>query len=159
MKRVKGKTKCARDGCGHVFKEHDLKENEIEQSCLHTDGEVVCRCEGFVVPEGMYIEGEPPANDAFVGISETRLEIFKQIAVERTRQDEFWGGADHDSQNSEMDWVAIICVHVGRSIKRGRGEDGWRFRPTLFHAAMVKVAALAIAAMEWNNAREAERGD
>jgi hypothetical protein len=69
--------------------------------------------------------------------------IFQAIATEREYQDERWGGPQHDDTHSAHDWVAYIVKYLGN----------WQAWPTFsvydFRRSMVKVAALAVAAIEW----------
>jgi hypothetical protein len=74
-----------------------------------------------------------------------RREIFEEIYDERERQIEKWGN-DFDDQNTINDWVAYITSYA----TRGATAGGW-FHPEAsdrFCQGMVKVAALAIAAIE-----------
>jgi hypothetical protein len=75
-------------------------------------------------------------------MSTTREAIFRQIAIEREKQDRLWGGADHDRVHKSHDWVAYITKHVGRAVF-------WPWTPEKFRQQMVIVAALAVAAVEW----------
>lgn len=68
--------------------------------------------------------------------------IFRHIAKERDRQDAKWGGPQHDAGHSNLDWVAYIAKHLGRAVQ-------WPFNATLFRMQMVRVAALAVAAIAW----------
>lgn len=77
------------------------------------------------------------SNDPFI----TR-DVLEDVAKERTRQDEKWGGADHDDTHSNHDWVAYIVRHTGRAVM-------WPFDRAAFRKQMVRVAALAVAAVEW----------
>ena len=70
--------------------------------------------------------------------------LFSEINVERQMQDALWGGPQNDDQHSARDWVAILCRHVGLSMDDGQiPVDSVRFR-----RQMVRVAALAVAAIE-----------
>jgi hypothetical protein len=86
-----------------------------------------------------------------------RAGLVHEIFSERNLQDATWGGQEHDENNSRFDWVAIICTHVTRAVKKGKGMEGWRWNPELFRKQMIKVAALAIAAIEWVDAGYAGR--
>lgn len=70
-------------------------------------------------------------------------DIFKEISAERKYQDKKWGGPEHDDLNTCNNWVAYITKY----------STGWAWKispPTLveFRRSMVKVAALAVAAIE-----------
>ena len=64
-----------------------------------------------------------------------------EIEAERTRQDAKWGGADHDDEHDVADWVYVILGHVSKS--RPTPESG-----PVFRRQMIRVAALAVAAIE-----------
>ena len=66
--------------------------------------------------------------------------VFEEIKAERAAQDEKWGGARHDQDHRPEDWIVFIVKHLDRA--------DWRERAP-FRAAMVKVAALAVAAIEY----------
>jgi hypothetical protein len=76
-----------------------------------------------------------------------RNEIFTEISVERERQRSLkWGGNTDkfDAENSMNDWVAYITTYAGRATNAMRNlKDSCEFRPN-----MIKVAALAVAAIE-----------
>lgn len=71
-----------------------------------------------------------------------RAIIWDEIQLERTRQDVKWGGADHDDQHNWHDWVAYLVRHTGKAVV-------WPFDLGTFRRQMVRVAALAVAAIEW----------
>ncbi len=68
--------------------------------------------------------------------------IVLEILSERYRQDEKWGGPGHDDQHGPHNWIAYIVRHAGRAVM-------WPWDRSLFRKQMVKVGALAIAAIEW----------
>lgn len=77
----------------------------------------------------------------------TRREIFADIKAERSRQDEKWGGREHDRQHWPGDWCAFIFEHTAKAFAaahRGPG-DGDR---SDYKARLIEVAALAVAAIE-----------
>jgi hypothetical protein len=63
--------------------------------------------------------------------------IWEEIQLERQRQAEKWGGAQHDDHHTANDWIAFIAFHAGRASYKAD-----------FRAQMIKVAALAVAAIE-----------
>ena len=69
-----------------------------------------------------------------------RNEIFTAISAERNYQDSLWG-TTFDDQNSPNDWASYILRYTSR---------GCDFNLTSqdFKSAMIKVAALAVAAIE-----------
>lgn len=72
------------------------------------------------------------------GVNMERDKILLMIAAERQYQDKKYGGIEHDRTHSANDWIAYISLHAGKGVDGG--ED--------FKEAMVRVAALAIAALE-----------
>ncbi|HUU93215.1 MAG TPA: hypothetical protein VM238_18630 [Phycisphaerae bacterium] len=74
--------------------------------------------------------------------------ILEEVVAERNRQRELKHGGDTDAfdrGNSRNDWLAYIMAYAGRAAaKVFRNErEGCQFREN-----MIKVAALAIAAIE-----------
>lgn len=67
-------------------------------------------------------------------------DILQQIEAERTYQDGRWGTA-FDDANTLNDWSAYIGVYLGRAVDMGSD-------PAKQRANMLKVAALAVAAVE-----------
>lgn len=72
--------------------------------------------------------------------------LFGEISRERDRQDRIWGGVEHDDSHSRQDWLSFIH-------KQGRlAEQAWSpsavAEKEFFESRMVKIAALAIAAIE-----------
>ena len=72
----------------------------------------------------------------------SRDSIYRQITLERDRQDRQWGGPDHDDHHTPNDWVAYITKHLGKAVH-------WPWTPVTFRHQMVVVAAIAVAAIEW----------
>ena len=74
--------------------------------------------------------------------------IFEEIKRERRRQDRQWGGPEHDDDHTSLDWVRFIAKQLNKI-------DDWSYvgdRSSyygLFRSIMVRVAALAVAAIEW----------
>jgi hypothetical protein len=67
-------------------------------------------------------------------------EIFTAITAERNYQDQMWG-TEFDDKNTPNDWASYILRYTAR------GCD-FNLTPEKFKSAMVKVAALAVAAVE-----------
>lgn len=72
----------------------------------------------------------------------TREGIYREITLEREKQDRVWGGPNHDRVHTSHDWVAYIVKHVGRAVF-------WPWTPEKYRQQMIIVAALAVAAIEW----------
>ena len=64
---------------------------------------------------------------------------------ERERQDEKWGGPAHDDTHSIREWVSYIVAYLGKAVNR---ESGWGADSVLARKILIKVAALAVAAVE-----------
>jgi len=74
--------------------------------------------------------------------TDTRLKIFNEIEAERAYQDAKWGNT-FDDKNTVNDWNQYIAGYGYRAASMenvGKPEEQ--------RAAMVKVAALAVAALE-----------
>jgi len=69
-------------------------------------------------------------------------EIVKDIKTERVRQDSKWGGATHDDAHNSHDWITFITKQLGKGVIHP-------FDAPTYRRQMVKVAALAVAAIEW----------
>jgi len=63
--------------------------------------------------------------------------ILTEVAEERDRQDEKWGGPEHDDLHSVRDWIGYIRDHNKQALDVGE-----------FRQQMIRVAALAVAAVE-----------
>jgi hypothetical protein len=69
-----------------------------------------------------------------------RDEIFTAIAAERNYQDSVWG-TDFDDKNTPNDWVSYFPKYIARACTvEVTTQD--------FRSAMIKTAALAVAALE-----------
>jgi hypothetical protein len=68
--------------------------------------------------------------------------IYEQIANERIEQDKKWGGSSHDDCHQNWEWIAYITKHAGKAVM-------WPWNGPTFRCQMVRVAALAVAAIEW----------
>lgn len=74
-------------------------------------------------------------------------DVVGEILDERATQDRKWGGPTHDDEHSARDWVFFVARHVHRAL------DGDDFDRRHWRKQMVRVAALAIAAIEWADRR------
>lgn len=68
--------------------------------------------------------------------------VFDEIVRERMTQDKKWGGPDHDIEHSEWDWRHFIRTHTERALDLN------------FRTQMIRVAALAIAAVQSHDLKE-----
>jgi len=69
-----------------------------------------------------------------------RSEIIRDIFAERNRQNEIWGGAEHDNKHGLSDWIRFIGHQVNHMAGLKPSDDP--------RERLVRVAALAVAAME-----------
>ena len=67
--------------------------------------------------------------------------LIDEIMAERERQDEKWGGPDHDDNHKRDDWFEFMISHIDKATKySGAGY--------IVREELVKISALAIAAIE-----------
>ena len=96
---------------------------------------------------------DPPIQDALID----------EIFAERLVQISLWGD-DHDDRHSHNDWVAILTRHIGMAAGDGSPQGVCRtdgrpvagHDPERFRRQMVRVAAIALAALEAEH-RKAEK--
>lgn len=84
-----------------------------------------------------------PLCKAMVVCGPPNIPILTEIVEERTRQDEKYGGPEHDDAHHPCDWVFFIDrfrANAQRSADLGQ-MDAYR-------KSLVRVAALAVAALE-----------
>lgn len=74
------------------------------------------------------------------------MSIYDEIINERAAQDKKWGGPDHDKFHSSHDWISFIVKHLGAAVM-------YPWSALTFRKQMVRVAALAVAAIEWCDRR------
>lgn len=82
-------------------------------------------------------------------MSKNRQFIYAEIEQERVAQDREWGGAEHDDTHDRVDWGSFIGRHLGRALDAP-------IEAATFRRQMVRVAALATAAIEWFDRRSQE---
>jgi hypothetical protein len=86
-----------------------------------------------------------------------RQGIYSEIEAERDRQQRRWGDAADDTKNTPNDWAAFIGHHATRWFGGGFAPyDAATVRA--FRAQMIKVATLAVAAVESLDRQARERG-
>lgn len=78
----------------------------------------------------------------------SRQILYAELETERCCQDFKHGGPGNDDRLSEADWIAIACRQLGLAAN-DRAEDS----PERFRRQMVRLAALAVAAVEANDRR------
>lgn len=74
------------------------------------------------------------------------MSIWNEIQEERAYQKKRWGGDAHDDQHTTWDWIVFITQYVGRAVDPG---DVDHFDIQTYRTYMIKIAALAVAAIEW----------
>lgn len=73
-------------------------------------------------------------------LKEDKFEVYDEIRLERMRQDEKWGGPDHDDEHLVHNWSYSINQHANAAYFAPSSEESRR--------ELVQVAALAVAAIE-----------
>lgn len=68
------------------------------------------------------------------------VEVLTEVANERDRQDEKWGGPGHDDTHDSDDWVHFIELRCVRALQAKTGVS--------YRVRMVQIAALAVAAIQ-----------
>lgn len=77
-------------------------------------------------------------------------DIVNAVLLERTRQDKQWGGANHDDEHGMHDWANFVHKQA-RGVKQ---LDAFSIaNAERFEEHMVKIAALAFAAIKSNRRR------
>ncbi len=80
--------------------------------------------------------------------------IFGEILTERSHQDKIWGGLEYDDNHSELEWNELITDYNGRGAVAMENEpvdeQGTTLgpEPSRWRKQMIRVAALALAAVE-----------
>lgn len=69
--------------------------------------------------------------------------IHAEVDRERTRQDEKWGGPEHDRSHGPFDWVVFLSKYLGNFARGAINHDR-----AMMRQALVQVAALCFAALE-----------
>ena len=72
--------------------------------------------------------------------------VYEEIAAERAAQDAKWGGPAHDDTHFASDWIGYIIDHARRAFAVGG-----------FRRQMIRVAALAVAAVESHDRKWPQR--
>lgn len=80
----------------------------------------------------------------------SRIEIFREIGLERCKQDEKWGEQNHNPYK----WIAILIEEVGEA-----GQAVLQEKPDSYRKELVQVAAVTIAMIECFDRQEELNGD
>lgn len=101
--------------------------------------------------QGERIGPTPPAAPC----PEGRAAIMAEICAERARQDELFGGPAHDDRHSLEQWIVNLACHLGMASWDGTPEDVCfmtqatrKYDPVRYRRELVRVAAVAVAALE-----------
>ena len=109
----------------------------------------------------------------FLNSLNTSERVFGDILLERVKQDEQWGGAEHDDRHFPAEWEHYVMKQVALAGDARRiGVDHRMSAPPHFgdddeHAEererewrerMIKVAALAVAAVQSLDRKEKDHG-
>lgn len=70
----------------------------------------------------------------------------REIQAERDRQDAQWGGPEHDAYHDQQDWLAYIQKQWGRALDASVYSSVDALVD--YRARLVKIAALAVAALQ-----------
>lgn len=80
---------------------------------------------------------------------ESLEKILEEIREERKHQDKKWGGPNYDDQHDPYAWAAFVTNYLGQALSDFVNESGqYEARYRKWRYNMVKVAALAVAAIE-----------
>lgn len=96
------------------------------------------------------------------------MSVYDEIRVEREAQDAKWGGATHDDRHVPTDWLRFIAEHLAKAlgckaeildevhwftVRISGSVDGM----PAYRRQLIRVAALAVAAIESHDRRAAQR--
>jgi len=79
-----------------------------------------------------------------------RADVIAQIEAELVSAAEKWGGPSSDDRLDRLTWLRLLDEHRIRATRHGAGDDEYRHE-------LVVIAALAIAALEAHDRRQAQR--
>lgn len=85
--------------------------------------------------------------------TDTLSAIFLEIIQERIRQDAKWGGPEHDDEHNAYDWREFITERVRKAKSYDESPEGIAD----FRRRLVETAALAVAAIQSLDRKEARR--
>lgn len=84
-------------------------------------------------------------------VTEKTREVLQEVLDERERQGAKGASIDFDDKNTEQDWIAFLLYYISL----GATKRLWKDPGRPFRQAMIIVAALAVAAVEWCDRRTA----
>jgi hypothetical protein len=80
------------------------------------------------------------------------MSAYDDIQAERDRQDQQWGGADHDDLHRIRDWSSMVTKQMDRfneaAVIVPTSDFTWEQRALLLRERMVKAAALSVACID-----------
>jgi hypothetical protein len=74
--------------------------------------------------------------------------ILLAVVMERRAQDKQWGGPEHDDEHDAHDWENFIIHQLANSMTGVTKSNGKKDLSGVYRQRMIKVAALAVAAVE-----------
>lgn len=112
--------------------------------------------------QGERIDPTPPPEPC----PEGRAAVLAEVCAERARQDMLYGGAEHDDRHHLSDWLVILVRHCGLAAWDGSPDDvchkteaTGKYDPVRYRKELVRVAAVAVAALEAFDRAAAREGD
>jgi len=142
---------------GHIVATHHLAPRK--------DGELICAARNALprlLSAFAAARAELAARERRIAVLEERLQqnqrgraydrVVEDIKSERELQDYKWGGPEHDDTHKPEEWQTFIVEHARRAVHAawGRPAPGDDYRQQ-----MIRVAALAVAAVESEDRRAA----
>lgn len=91
-------------------------------------------------------------------MSERMKKILEDVAAERVRQDEQWGGVDHDDQHCYVTWMDIVRKRADKAEMEANlynyayGDQEMEV-DAAYRKRLVEIAAVAVAAIEAHDRR------
>ena len=70
--------------------------------------------------------------------------VYEDIRIERKRQDEEWGGPQHDDGHHRGDWILFVSKFVGKAANAAMIRSSY----FIWRASLIQIAALCVAAVE-----------
>ena len=84
-------------------------------------------------------------------VPKSMVRAIQDVIDEREKQGAKGASIDFDDKNTEQDWIAFLLYYISV----GATKRLWKDPGRPFRQAMVIVAALAVAAIEWCDRRSA----
>jgi hypothetical protein len=100
---------------------------------------------------------EVPVEVVIAAIHARSQGVLYDVACERLRQDAKWGGVEHDDLHDPADFVHFVNKQVRAAREATRASEP-PVKPAEFRERMVKVAALAVAAIQSHDRKQEKAG-